>query len=104
MIRYSLCAACLVAGVAFLSASSVSLANACLDDRKVSEYIEKNSVGVLSALFANYEGGRNIFVFSLKNDNVLSLIFDDKCIFEADVMTIGEYVNSTNDYDECDGC
>lgn len=104
MIRYSLCGACLVAGVAFLSASSVSLANACLDDRKVSEYIENNSVGVLSVLFANYEGGRNIFVFSLRNDNVLSLEFDAKCIYGADVMTMGEYINSTNDYEECDGC
>ncbi|WEX76656.1 hypothetical protein PYH37_004976 [Sinorhizobium numidicum] len=77
----------------------------CLSGFEVSEFITKNSVGVVDVYFSHVEGVPNSLVFKLRNGKVLSVTQERQCVLSAEVTSYKEYLESTIDDGEClDGC
>lgn len=77
----------------------------CLSGFEVSEFITKNSVGVVDVYFSHVEGVPNSLVFKLRNGKVLSVTQERQCVLSAEVTSYKEYIESTIEGDrECDGC
>lgn len=90
--------------IATLASPTVSAAE-CLDGNKVSQFITKNSIGVVDVYFSHVEGVPNSLVFKLRNGKVLSVTQERQCVLSAEVTSYKEYIKSTIEGDgECDGC